>query len=48
MRHTAWTLWLFDIEQCCVLVSIVSPTGIVKLAVSRLEKDGTYLVVVVK
>ena len=39
-RPTTLTLWLFDIEQYCTLVGIVSPTEIVKLAVSRLEKDA--------
>ena len=39
-RPAALTSWLFDIEQYCVLVGIVSPTEMVKLAVSRLEKDA--------
>ena len=38
-RPVALTSWLFNIEQYCVLVGIVGPIEMVKLAVLRLEKD---------
>ena len=39
-RPAALTLFLFDIKQYCVLVSFASTFEMVKLAVSRLEKDS--------
>ena len=39
-RSAALSLQLFDIEQYCVLLGILSPTEKVTLSVSRLEKDA--------
>ena len=39
-RPAALTSWLFDIEQYCLLVGIASPTEMIKLTMSMLEKDA--------
>ena len=40
MKPAAMQGWTFSVEQYCATVGICSPTDMVKLAVSRLEKDA--------